>query len=236
MDAKGLKKGKQNNSISRGKMPTKRNINLAAVGDKSLNKKTAIAAIVLIGVGATIFSYYGVAGRFTRLYEAQSAVSSVQSQLDAAYEELSQYDMTEEEYAHYTFSDLTQEELSQVEREDVLRLLDETVIGKCEVEYWSVSENVLNLRIVDSTLKAVNVIMQGINEDELVSYCTVSTAQKDDETDSGKSSVTADIVVYLNGRSTSNETSEEESGEDRSLVETIKDFSGANTTYEEDAQ
>ena len=131
MDAKGLKKGKQNNSISRGKMPTKRNINLAAVGDKSLNKKTAIAAIVLIGVGATIFSYYGVAGRFTRLYEAQSAVSSVQSQLDAAYEELSQYDMTEEEYAHYTFSDLTQEELSQVEREDVLRLLDETVIGKC---------------------------------------------------------------------------------------------------------
>ena len=236
MDGLDTKIEKKKKNISRGKMPTKRTINLATVGAKTIDKKTAFAAIVLIVAGAVIFSIYGVAGRFSKLYEALDAAAEAHSELDAAYEELAQFDMTEEEYAHYTFADMTTEELSQVEREDVLRLLDETVIGKCEVEYWSVSENILNLRIVDSTLKAVNSIMQGINEDELVSYCTVSTAQKDDGTDTGKKAVTADIVVYLNGRTTEGTSDAGETDEDKSLVETIKDFSGANTTYEEDEE
>ena len=88
-----------------------------------------------------------------------------------------------------------------MEREDVLRLLDERVIGKCEVEYWSVSENVLTLRIVSTTLDQVNRILQDINQDELVSYSTVSTAQKEDKTEEGIiPTVTADIQVILNGR------------------------------------
>ncbi len=104
-------------------------------------------------------------------------------------------------YAHYTFENMTPEELAQVEREEVLRLLDERVMGKCEVEYWSVSENVLSLRIVGLTLEQVNRVLQDINQDELVSYSTVSTAQKEDKTEEGIiSTVTADIQVILNGR------------------------------------
>ncbi|MCR5469136.1 MAG: pilus assembly protein PilM [Lachnospiraceae bacterium] len=197
---------KERNGVSRGKTPTKRVINLADAGEEKIDKKTAAAAIILIIVAATLFSIYGVAGRFAKLYKAQSETNKVQHELDEAYKSLSDYNMTEDQYAHYTFEGMTTEELAQVEREDVLKLLDEKVIGKCEVEYWSVSENILNLRIVGSTLEEVNTILQGINQDELVSYSTVSTARKEDKTDSGsKVSVTADIVVYLNGRTTSGE-------------------------------
>lgn len=186
---------------SKGKLPVKREINLAGVGEKSLDIKTAAAAIVLIIVGAVIFSVYGVAGRFAKLYEAEAAAAEAERRLDEAYETLAGYGLTQEEFAHYTFENMTQEELAQVERTEVLRLLDEKVIGRCDVEYWSVSENILELRIVGSTLEEVNLILQSINEDELVSYSTVATAQKEDKTDEGSSiSVTANIEVHLNGR------------------------------------
>ena len=96
---------------------------------------------------------------------------------------------------------MTEEELDQVERADVLKLLDEKVLGKCQMEYWSVSGNVLKVKIVGSTLSEVNDILRGLNESELVSYSTVSTASKEEKTDlQSVTSVTADIEVYLNGR------------------------------------
>ncbi len=186
---------------SKGKLPTKREINLAGVGETTLDIKTAVAAIILIIAGATIFSIFGVAGRFAKLYQAQSAAAEAERDLAESLEILAGYDMTQDEYAHYTFENMTNEEMAQVERTDVLRLLDERVIGKCEVEYWSVSENVLTLRIVGLTLEQVNRVLQDINQDELVSYSTVSTAQKEDKTEEGIiSTVTADIQVILNGR------------------------------------
>ncbi len=202
VQAIGITQGKTESvPKTRGKYPTKQEVNLASVGEVNLDLRTAVVAIVLIIVGATIFSIFGVAGRFAKLYAAQSAASRTEAELADAYEILAGYDMTEEEYAHYTFENMTPEELAQVEREEVLRLLDERVMGKCEVEYWSVSENVLSLRIVGLTLEQVNRVLQDINQDELVSYSTVSTAQKEDKTEEGSiSTVTADIQVILNGR------------------------------------
>lgn len=186
---------------SRSKLPTKREINLAGVGETTLDLKTAVIAVILIIAGATFFSIFGVAGRFAKLSSAQSAAAHAEQELAAAYEILAGYDLTQDEYAHYTFESMTPEELAQVEREDVLRLLDDRVIGKCEVEYWSVSENVLTLRIVGITLEQVNRIIQDINEDELVSYSTLTTAVKEDKTEEGSiSTVTASIEVILNGR------------------------------------
>ena len=186
---------------SKRRVPTKREINLAGVGESRLDLRTAVIAIILIIAGATIFSIFGVAGRFAKLVAAQSAAAEAERQLSEAYEILAGYNLTQDEYAHYTFENMTPEELAQVEREDVLRLLDERVLGKCEVEYWSVSENVLTLRIVGTTLEQVNRILQDINQDELVSYSTVSTAVKEDNTEEGSiPTVTASIQVFLNGR------------------------------------
>ena len=221
----------------RAKYPTKRYINFANVGVKTTDKKMVVAVIVVIAAAAAIFAMYGVVGRFMSLSRAQAEADNVQAQLDAGYAQIANYDVTEDEYAHYTFSGMSDTELAQVEREDVLRLLDETVIGKCEIENWSVAENILNIRLVDSTLNDVNSIMQDINADDLVSYCTVSTAVKDDGRDDvGKAMVTADIVVYLNGRTVSgsqNTDTTEETSEGKSLVETVKDFSGASQNGEE---
>nr|MCR5054432.1 pilus assembly protein PilM [Lachnospiraceae bacterium] len=186
---------------SRGKLPTKKEINLAGIGEKTLDIKTAAAAMVLIIVLATLFSIFGVAGRFAKLAAAEGRAAEAQRELDKAYETLAGYEMTQEEYAHYTFENMTDEELAMVERSDVLKLLDEKVMGRCEVEYWTVSENILELRIVGSNLSEVNRIIQKLNESELVSYSTVSTAQKEEVIDGGSiSTVTADIEVHLNGR------------------------------------
>lgn len=201
VQAIGITQDRLDNVINtRGKQPNKREINLAGVGKTGLDTKTAAAALFLIIVLATIFSVYGVAGRFAKLSRAEAQAADAQRQLDRAYATLAEYHMTQDEYAHYTFENMTEEELTQVERADVIRLLDEKVIGRCEVEYWSVSENVLQLRIVGSTLEQVNRILQDLNSDELVSYSTVSTAQKEEKSELGAApTVTANIEVYLNG-------------------------------------
>lgn len=197
---------KDSKEKSKGKIPTKRVINLANADEKTIDKRVAFIGIALIIIGAAIFSIFAVGRRFAKLYKAVGETNEVQKELDQAYKELNDYGMTEDLYAHYTFEDMTTEELAQVEREDVLRLLDEKVIGKCEVEFWSVSENVLTLRIVGSSLGTVNTILQDINSDELVSYSTVSTAKKEENDDvSSSAAVTADIVVYLNGRTATKE-------------------------------
>ena len=184
----------------KGKLPTKKEINLAGVGVKKIDVKTAVIAIILILGASAAFSVFAVGARYAKLFKAESEAAEAQSKLDKAYKTLAGYDITREQYAHYTFENMTDEELTQAERTDVLALLDEKVIGRCDVEYWSVSENVLKVRVVGSTLEEVNRILQSLNESELVSYSVVSTAQKEEKTDSGNiSTVTANIEIHLNG-------------------------------------
>ena len=185
----------------KGKLPVKRVIDLAEVGQKKFDTGKAVIGIAIIIAVAAVFSIFGVAGRYAKLFAAQAAAADTERRLNAAYDTLAGYEVTKEEYAHYTFENMTEEELDQVERADVLKLLDEKVLGKCQMEYWSVSGNVLKVKIVGSTLSEVNDILRGLNESELVSYSTVSTASKEEKTDlQSVTSVTADIEVYLNGR------------------------------------
>ncbi len=201
VQAIGIATGGAEPARERGKLPSKREIDLASVTEKTMNIKAAVIGTILIVAAATAFSIFGVAGRYAKLFSEEAKAAEAKRQLDEAYETLAGYEMTYEEYAHYTFEDMTEEELTQVERSDAIKLLDDKVIGRCEVEYWSVSGNVLEVKIVGSTLDQVNGILRDINESDLVSYSTVSMAQKEEKDESGNiSAVTANIEIHLNGR------------------------------------
>lgn len=185
----------------RGRMPTKTEINLAVVGEKHINGLIALPAILLIVVAAALFSKFLVIDRMLEVQAAQREVARLQAQLDAGYEELSDYGELADLYAHYTFSGMTKEEQERIDRVELLSLMDRVVLPRVGVDSLTVSGNEMTLSITGSTLQEINLLVQSLEEDPLVDYCTVTTADRKDydryyQVDEN-STVTARVIVYL---------------------------------------
>lgn len=191
---------KKPKKFGRGALPVKRSINLAAVGQKPFNVKLAVPAVILIVLAAVLFSKFAVADRLAAVSEARQKLAVVQRQLDEGYAEIKSYDGLSETYAHYTYSGMTEEELGRADRIEVLGLIERIVLPKAKVGSWSVTGNQLIMVITGSTLQDINVIAQELEEDELVDFCTVTTAETKSENraESENSAVTAKVTVYLN--------------------------------------
>ena len=201
MAFKGNKK--KNKALSPRRLPTKRTINLAVVGEKPLNLLVAVPAILVILVAAGLLSKFAVVDRLTAVSRAQAEVASLQASLDAGYEAIEGYGDLVDEYAHYTLSGMTEEELQTVDRTEVISMLQRVVLQRAKVGSWTITGNRLDLPITGATLQQINMIVQQLEEEDLVDFCTVSTAATSD-TDSRRQMisentvVTAQVIVYLN--------------------------------------
>ena len=65
-------------SLGRGKMPSKRTINLAQIGVERIDPKLAAAGIILIILAAALFSKFLVVDRLMAMYRANSEVRQMQ--------------------------------------------------------------------------------------------------------------------------------------------------------------
>ena len=77
MAFKGNKK--KNKALSPRRLPTKRTINLAVVGEKPLNLLVAVPAILVILVAAGLLSKFAVADRLTAVSRVQAEGASLQA-------------------------------------------------------------------------------------------------------------------------------------------------------------
>ena len=193
----------------RGQVPTKRYINLAMPKNKPIKLGLAIPAVVLILVAAGLFSKFLVIDRLAEVAAAQRQVAELQNRLDAGYEELADYDDLSILYAHYTFSGMTAEELQRTDRVEVLSLIERIILPQAGVTSWSLTGNELTVNMTGSTLQEINLIVQQLEADELVNFCTVTTAATnesrqtynrvtDTEVVDEYTVVTARVVAYLN--------------------------------------
>ena len=192
--------GQLKNNPSRGHMPVKRSINLAATGEKPIQLATAVPAIVAIVLLAALFSKFAVVDRFQKVSRTQEEVAALQRQLELSEEALAQYAGLTEEYAHYTYSGMTEEELTRTDRVQVLDMIRRLILPAIANGSWTLTGNQLILNISGSTLESINLMIQRVEEDPLVDYCTITTATQTDF--SGRSAqstdpVTANVVVFL---------------------------------------
>ena len=191
--------------LGRGHMPSKRSINLALLDVKPFRIGLAIPTILLILVAAAAFSKFLVIDRLTEVSEAQANVSRLHAQINAGYVELADYDDLATLYAHYTFSGMTQEELRRTDRREVLALLQRTALPGMGISSWTLTGNQVVLNITGATLQDINLVAQKLEADDLVDYCTVTTATSrewDDRYNTEdrpeySSTVTARVVIYL---------------------------------------
>ena len=123
MAAKKIKPAK-GKGVLKGKLPTKRSINLVLVDENKINPLTAILGILLIVVLAGVFSKFLVIDRLDAMAQAQGRVTRLQGDLDSAMDALDNIGDIGETYAHYTLEGMTAAELNQVDRVLVLALVD----------------------------------------------------------------------------------------------------------------
>ena len=198
-DEKKKTKKKSSRGRRRGQMPTKRVINLATQGEKPLNLLIAIPAILLILAAAVAFSKFLVIDRMAEVSAAQSVVSQLQKRLDDGYEELADLDDLTTLYAHYTYSGFTSEELNRTDRVEALQLIRDMLIPYAEISNWTLNGNNLTVNLSAGTLQDVNLIVQQLERQDLVNFCTVNTANASDTTrDNSPDNVKARVSIYLN--------------------------------------
>ncbi len=194
---------KKKNNAARGKMPVKRSINFIGVGEKRIQVGLAVPAIILILLAAAALSKFAVVDRLIAVSKAEQGVSRLRIELNDAYKTLESYGELADEYAHYTISAMTREELTRVDRSQVVELIQRVILPTTTSGTWTLTGNQLSLSITGKTLQEINLLVQSLNEEELVDFCTVRTAATDDEYYDNLdeySTVTAQLSVYLVAR------------------------------------
>ena len=181
----------------------KKQINLALAGPKKKRYFVAIPAIGAIVVAAGVIGKVAVADRLVKMSEAQSAASELQKQVDDITAYIDSFGDLQETYAHYTYQGLNADELSYLNRPEVLQLMKNVIFPKVTVSSWSVSGNQLTLPVTGENLSDINSLVQELEQVPIVDYCNVMTAVTDsnstDENGNPVSSdtVTGQIIVYL---------------------------------------
>ena len=194
------KKSEKKAGGKRGKLPVKRSINLAMTDEKPVNWKVGIPAFILILVAAFAFGKFAVADRLLEVNRAEAEVAALRTELNAAYDRLNSFGELTEIYAHYTYSGMTQDEISRADRASAIALIRRVILPRGQVSNWTLSGNVLTLNFVCDDLRVVNRTVRDIESDPHVNFCTVNTAATNDNYNNvyADGGLNARIMIYLN--------------------------------------
>lgn len=186
-------------ALGRTAKAPKKQINLALAGQKKKHYWVAVPAIGGIVMVAGVIGKVAVADRLVQMSEAQSAVSQMQQQVDDITAYIDSFGDLQETYAHYTYQGLTGDELSFLNRPEVLKLMTDIIFPKVMVSSWSVSGNQLSLPVTGENLSDINSLVQELEQEPIVDYCNVMTAVTDGNTEAEAATdkVTGQIVIYL---------------------------------------
>ena len=193
-------------------MPQKRSINLALVGVERIDPKLALAGSLIVLLLAAMFSKFLVADRLAAMNRESAQVAALRTQLSQEYDKVASFGSIADEYAHYTYSGMTEEELSLVDRADVIRMIKEGTENNREVESWSLRGNVVTLTVSGRDLQEINQLARRLEQFDLVNTCTVTAASKEEiqaqgssGPEDGSSVVRANIIVFLQSEDTDKE-------------------------------
>lgn len=177
--APGKAKGKQGIKTAKTprNMPVKRTINLAQVEEKKIGLSRALIGILLIVGLAAVFSKFLVTDRLSAMSQASGIASQKKADVDRLYEAINTYEGVEDTYAHYTFADMTKDELSLVDRSLVLEMM-KTVFPADQTSAWSLTGNILTIEVSVDSLNRLNELTRQMEENPIVDTCTVSTANR----------------------------------------------------------
>ncbi|MFR1722680.1 hypothetical protein [Emergencia timonensis] len=183
---------KLNKPIGKVRYPDKTSINLLMRDNSVRDPKFQIILFVIFAVVLALFVKFLVVDKLAEAYDAEKAYTQMQIQIDQLRASNEKYDQVREEYSHYGNGYLNDEEKIEQNRMAMMRVIQRNVISKSEIQSVEISGNVATLTIDNIRLKTVSDIVASLEDDDIVSFVTVSTAGTN--TDSN-ALVTATVII-----------------------------------------
>ena len=188
--------------ISASQLPTKKTINFAVIGQKPINIALAIPLIILIVIAAGVFSKFMVADPIMNLVSLQNEEKSLEAVGENYQKIIDENSGVTADYAHYSYTGMTDDELNEVKRSEIVDLIDDEILPVAEVTGWKANNNMITLSVGGITLGQVNELITKLESKDLVNYASITSATtgKDQTTTINNDSiVTAQLIIYLNG-------------------------------------
>lgn len=186
--------------IPRAHMPVKRSINFATVGEKPINWRIATPAIALILVMAGVISKVAVLDRFAALNAARAEVYQIQAEIREKQEMYDNLPDISTDYAHYTISDMSEEERNRISRVTVMDVVKNLILPVAPLDAWSLNENILSIHVSNNTLTEITDMMERLKADPSVAGCSIhteSTTISSNDSVSNEETITAEVEIIF---------------------------------------
>lgn len=179
---------------SRGKMPTKTSINLVPKKETLLSTRKGITTVALGAVIVILLALFLIGRPLMGLMNANAKVSELNAQLDEVNSAIIANADKEEEYAHYTYEGFSSDELSRVDRVQIMQLVQDALINGGVARAWTLTGNVMFFEVSGASLAELNQIAATLEQQPIVERCVINTANKGG---SDSSEVAVSFVIYL---------------------------------------
>ena len=200
-----LPKREKASTVKKSAIPTKNYINIQLRKKQSFDPRKNLPIIIIIAVLLVVFCKFMVIDRILDVTEGSNRVAELQQELNDTERQINEMADLEDQYAHYTTSGMTQEELSHVNRVEAMEMVNKAFKGGTKADSWNLTGNVMTLQVSGPSLSKLNNLAVDLERNAIVERCVISTADKGTN-ENGKVVVT--FTVYLKGPQ-QNESGEE---------------------------
>lgn len=180
----------------------KTTINFIGADENPVKWSGIIPVIAVIAVAAVLLMKFAAIDRYEKLLEAQAENEVLKTRVaeDMAIIDESGDDLSKR-FVHYTWSGMNDEELDRTSRVKIAELISYIGTQVTNVKSFSLSGDRVVVNITTPSLDSISRLAMEIERQEIVSSCSMPTAQTkvNDRSDSG--GVDAQIVIYIKSRS-----------------------------------
>ena len=160
---------------------------------KNLPKIIVGSCILLIIGGFGI--KFGIVDRIYEIREAKKSHTTITNQIEQLKEITKEFTQVQKEYNQYTDVLLSKTEQGEVDRIELLDMIEDCAFKKAEITNIEVQENNVILTVRSKSLSTLSEVVSNFENHDMTSYVSVSTASSSDTEDNGN--VIANIMVQL---------------------------------------
>ena len=180
------RKGKAHKLAS--KYSSKDTVNLCIRERKGLSAELFFLILAGILIVLLLLEFFGVYRPYLNLETAEKDLAQQQAEVQRIKDEIKDMDEVREEYRKHNYENFPRE---RVNREDVFKLIEETVFPYGKITNFTLSENKLTLDITDISEFDITRIPLDIEASEIVEHCDQPITSSDAD---GKTTYTLNIT------------------------------------------
>ncbi len=181
---------------SRTRMPSKMSINFAEIEKEKKNYYSLVVIIlVVVGVGY-LFGKFMIYDRLQEVKKEKAITEDLQNQIVEANNTIQEFGKLATEFAHYTYSGMTDEEITRTDRMAMIQVIDDVVRKRCTVNSWSIYGNKMDITITSDDAGIPNRVKELLDQNPQILTCSVRSVYNGKNEDNIQVSTANFLIIF----------------------------------------